>query len=105
MRLDRLCASGRAFGLEYAQLTLELKVAEQRTRLFGCSIRGCKIPAGRKCTDLANTDPATVPEFRSAPSRALIVLISTGISPVAGILLAFFFESFQHLSSEKIEIK
>ena len=45
-------------------------------------------------------DPATVPEFRSAPSRALIVLISTGISLVAGILLAFFFESFQHLSSE-----
>ena len=45
-------------------------------------------------------DPASVPEFRSAPSRTLIVLISAGLSLAIGVVLAFFFESLQGLSNE-----
>ena len=89
-----------SLGLEYAQLTLELKVAEQVLAFLAAQLEDAKYRQAENAPTLQILDPATVPEFRSAPSRALIVLISTGISLVAGILLAFFFESFQHLSSE-----
>ena len=89
-----------SLGLEYAQLTLELKIAEQVLAFLAAQLEDAKYRQAENAPTLQVLDPATVPEFRSAPSRALIVLISTGISLVAGILLAFFFESFQHLSSE-----
>jgi tyrosine-protein kinase Etk/Wzc len=89
-----------SLGLEYAQLTLELKVAEQVLAFLAAQLEDAKYRQAENAPTLQILDPATVPEFRSAPSRALIVLIATGISLVAGILLAFFFESFQHLSSE-----
>ena len=89
-----------SLGLEYAQLTLELKVAEQVLAFLAAQLEDAKYRQAENAPTLQVLDPATVPEFRSAPSRALIVLIATGISLVAGILLAFFFESFQHLSSQ-----
>jgi tyrosine-protein kinase Etk/Wzc len=89
-----------SLGLEYAQLTLELKIAEQVLAFLAAQLEDAKYRQAENAPTLQILDPATVPEFRSAPSRALIVLIATGISLVAGILLAFFFESFQHLSSE-----
>lgn len=89
-----------SLGLEYAQLTLELKIAEQVLAFLAAQLEDAKYRQAENAPTLQVLDPATVPEFRSAPSRALIVLIATGISVVAGILLAFLFESFQHLSSE-----
>ena len=89
-----------SLGLEYAQLTLELKIAEQVLAFLAAQLEDAKYRQAENAPTLQVLDPATVPEFRSAPSRALIVLIATGISLVAGILLAFFFESFQHLSSQ-----
>ena len=89
-----------SLGLEYAQLTLELKIAEQVLAFLAAQLEDAKYRQAENAPTLQVLDPATVPEFRSAPSRALIVLIATGISLVAGILLAFLFESFQHLSSE-----
>ena len=48
-------------------------------------------------------DPAVAPEFRSAPSRTLIVLIAAGLSLVCGVVLAFFFESLGQLSQNNRE--
>jgi|GEM_PF-811039 len=89
-----------SLGLEYAQLTLELKIAEQVLAFLAAQLEDAKYRQAENAPTMQVLDPATMPEFRSAPSRALIVLIATAISLVAGILLAFLFESFQHLSSE-----
>ena len=89
-----------SLGIEYAQLTLELKIAEQVLAFLSAQLEDAKYRQAQDAPTLQVLDPATVPEFRSAPSRVLIVLIATVISLVFGTVLAFFFESVQHISSE-----
>ena len=89
-----------SLGLKYAQLTLELKIAEQVLAFLSAQLEDAKYRQAQDAPTLQVLDPATVPEFRSAPSRMLIVLIATLISLVFGTVLAFFFESVQHISSE-----
>ena len=89
-----------SLGIEYAQMTLELKIAEQVLAFLSAQLEDAKYRQAQDAPTLQILDPATVPEFRSAPSRMLIVLIAIVISLVFGTLLAFFFESVQHISSE-----
>ena len=89
-----------SLGIEYAQLTLELKIAEQVLAFLSAQLEDAKYRQAQDAPTLQILDPATVPEFRSAPSRMLIVLIAIAISLVFGTVLAFFFESVQHISSE-----
>lgn len=89
-----------SLGIEYAQLTLELKIAEQVLAFLSAQLEDAKYRQAQDAPTLQVLDPATVPEFRSAPSRVLIVLIATVISLVFGTVLAFFFETVQHISSE-----
>ncbi len=95
-----------SLGLEYAQLTLNLKVAEQVFAFLAAQREDAKYRQAQDAPTLQVLDPAVAPEFRSAPSRTLIVLIAAGLSLVFGIVLAFFFESLGRLSEnnrEKLE--
>jgi tyrosine-protein kinase Etk/Wzc len=87
-------------GLEYAQLTLEMKVTEQVLVFLAAQLEDAKYRQAQDAPTLQVLDPATEPEFRSAPARALIVLIASAISLVGGIVLAFFLESLRRLSQE-----
>ncbi len=89
-----------SLGLEYAQLSLEMKVAEQVLAFLAAQLEDAKYRQAQDAPTLQILDPASVPEFRSAPSRTLIVLISAGLSLAIGVVLAFFFESLQGLSNE-----
>lgn len=92
-----------SLGLEYAQLTLELKVSEQVLVFLAAQLEDAKYRQAQDAPMLQILDPAVVPEFRSAPSRTLIVLIAAGLSLVCGVVLAFFFESLGQLSQNNRE--
>lgn len=92
-----------SLGMEYAQLTLELKVAEQVLVFLAAQLEDAKYRQAQDSPMLQVLDPAVVPEFRSAPSRTLIVLIAAGLSLVCGVVLAFFFESLGRLSQNNRE--
>ncbi|MFT5090240.1 MAG: tyrosine-protein kinase Etk/Wzc [Candidatus Latescibacterota bacterium] len=92
-----------SLGLEYAQLTLELKVAEQVLIFLAAQLEDAKYRQAQDAPLLHVLDPAVEPEFRSAPSRTLIVLIAAGLSLVCGVVLAFFFESLGRLSENNRE--
>jgi len=92
-----------SLGLEYAQLTLELKVAEQVLVFLAAQLEDAKYRQAQDAPMLHVLDEAVEPEFRSAPSRTLIVLIAAGLSLVCGVVLAFFFESLGRLSENNRE--
>ena len=92
-----------SLGLEYAQLTLELKVSEQVLVFLAAQLEDAKYRRAQDAPMLQILDPAVAPEFRSAPSRTLIVLIAAGLSLVCGVVLAFFFESLGQLSQNNRE--
>ncbi len=88
-----------SLGLEYAQLSLEMKVAEQVLVFLAAQLEDAKYRQAQDAPTLQVLDPASIPEFRSAPGRTLIVLIAAGLSLAIGIVLAFFCEALGGLSS------
>lgn len=81
-------------GFQYTKLDLELKVKEEIIRFLGTKLEEAKYKEALNTPTLQVLDEATPPRFRSAPRRALMVLVGAACSLVLSAVLAFALESF-----------
>ncbi|MEE3235020.1 MAG: Wzz/FepE/Etk N-terminal domain-containing protein [Candidatus Latescibacterota bacterium] len=86
--------------LEYAQLVMELKVDEQVLAFLAAQLEDAKLSKAQDIPTLNVLDPAIVPEIRSAPNRALILIISVVLTLTLSVILIFIIEAFSKLSEE-----
>lgn len=80
-------------GFQYTKLGLELKVKEEIIRFLGTKLEEAKYKEALNTPTLQVLDEATPPRFRSAPRRALMVLVAIACSLVLSAVLAFVLES------------
>lgn len=81
-------------GFQYTKLDLDLKVKEEIIRFLGTKLEEAKYKEALNTPTLQVLDEATPPKIRSAPRRALMVLLGTACSLVLSAVLAFALESF-----------
>ncbi|MBM3278771.1 MAG: hypothetical protein FJY95_11925 [Candidatus Handelsmanbacteria bacterium] len=80
-------------GFQYTKLGLELKVKEEIIRFLGTKLEEAKYKEALNTPTLQVLDEATPPKYRSAPRRALMVVVAAACSLVLSAVLAFVFES------------
>jgi uncharacterized protein involved in exopolysaccharide biosynthesis len=80
-------------GFQYTKLGLELKVKEEIIRFLGTKLEEAKYKEALNTPTLQVLDEAEAPKFRSAPRRALMVLVGVACSLVLSAVLAFVLES------------
>ena len=81
-------------GFQYTKLGLDLKVKEEIIRFLGTKLEEAKYKEALNTPTLQVLDEAAPPKFRSAPRRALMVLVGAACSLVLSVVLAFALESF-----------
>ena len=81
-------------GFQYTKLGLDLKVKEEIIRFLGTKLEEAKYKEALDTPTLQVLDEAAPPKFRSAPRRALMVLVGAACSLVLSVVLAFALESF-----------
>jgi uncharacterized protein involved in exopolysaccharide biosynthesis len=82
-----------ALGFQYTKLGLELKVKEEIIRFLGTKLEEAKYKEALNTPTLQVLDEAEPPKYRSAPRRALMVLVAIACSLVLSAVLAFVLES------------
>ena len=87
-------------GLELARLNLGLKMIEHTLTFLAAQLEDAKLRQAKQVATVQVLDPATPPEYRSAPRRALIVLVAALLSLVSSVVLAFVGESLGRLSDQ-----
>ena len=87
-------------GFQYSKLSLDLKVKEEIIRFLGTKLEEAKYKEALNTPTLQVLDEANAPKFRSAPRRALMVLVGTGCSLVLSVILAFAFESLGQVGAQ-----
>ena len=80
-------------GLEYLRKMREVKYQETLFELLGKQFEIAKIDEAKDAPLIQVVDKALVPEKKSKPKRALIVILATMMAFFIGILLAFFREA------------
>ena len=80
-------------GLEYLRKMREVKYQETLFELLGKQFEIAKIDEAKDAPLIQVVDKALVPEKKSKPKRALIVILATLMAFFIGILLAFFREA------------
>lgn len=80
-------------GLEFLRKTRELKYQETLFELLSKQFEIAKIDEAKDAALIQVVDKALVPEKKSKPKRALIVILATMMAFFIGILLAFFREA------------
>jgi uncharacterized protein involved in exopolysaccharide biosynthesis len=85
-------------GLEFAQMSLGLKLAEHTLTFLAAQLEDAKLRQAKKGVAVQVLDPATPPEYRSAPRRTLIVAVAALLSMVMSVVMAFICESLGRLS-------
>jgi len=80
-------------GFQYTKLGLELKVKEEIIRFLGTKLEEAKYKEALNTPTLQVLDEATPPKYRSAPRRALMVVVAAACSLVLSAVLAFVLES------------
>ena len=87
-------------GLQFARLKLELKLSEHTLTFLAAQLEDAKLRQAKKVAVVQVLDPATPPEYRSAPRRTLIVLVAALLSLVFSVVSAFVGESLGRLSDQ-----
>ena len=85
-------------GLEFLRKTRELKYQETLFELLSKQFEIAKIDEAKDASLIQVVDKALVPEKKSKPKRALIVILATMMAFFIGILLAFFKEAAERAS-------
>ena len=80
-------------GLEYLRKMRELKYQETLFELLSKQFEIAKIDEAKDAPLIQVVDKALVPEQKSKPNRALIVILATLMAFFIGVLLAFFREA------------
>jgi uncharacterized protein involved in exopolysaccharide biosynthesis len=87
-------------GLEYARLALNLKIDEQVLTFLAAQLEDAKYKEALDTPTIQVLDPATPPQYRSAPRRTLMVLVAACASLVMSAVLAFACESASRLGTQ-----
>ena len=85
-------------GLEFLRKTREFKYQETLFELLSKQFEIAKIDEAKDAALIQVVDKALVPEKKSNPKRALIVILATLMTFFIGILLAFFREASERAS-------
>ena len=80
-------------GLEFLRKTREFKYQETLFELLSKQFEIAKIDEAKDASLIQVVDKALMPEKKSKPKRALIVILATMMAFFIGILLAFFKEA------------
>lgn len=87
-------------GLEFARYSLELKLTQHTITFLTAQLEDAKLRQAKQVAAVQVLDPATPPEYRSAPRRTLIVLVAALLSLLLSVVVAFVAESLGRLSSQ-----
>jgi len=90
-------------GLQFARFSLELKLSEHTLTFLAAQLEDAKLRQSKQVPAVQVLDPATPPEYRSAPRRMLIVLVASLLSLVMSVVVAFVGESLTELSNKQQE--
>ena len=90
-------------GFENALLVMDFRLKEEIIRFLGTKLEEAKYKEALNTPTLWILDPATPPRTRSAPRRALMVLLATGLSLVASTVLAFVFDFWGRVGAQNQE--
>lgn len=90
-------------GLQFARFSLELKLSEHTLTFLAAQLEDAKLRQSKQVPAVQVLDPATPPEYRSAPRRMLIVLVAALLSLVMSVVVAFVGESLTELSNKQQE--
>jgi tyrosine-protein kinase Etk/Wzc len=85
-------------GLEFLRKTREFKYQETLFELLSKQFEIAKIDEAKDAALIQVVDKALVPELKSKPKRALIVILATMLAFLIGVLLAFFREASERAS-------
>ncbi len=85
-------------GLEFAELSLSLKLSEHTLTFLAAQLEDAKLRQAKPVAAVQVLDPATPPVYRSWPRRTLSVVVAAIISLVFSVVLAFVGESLGHIS-------
>jgi len=83
--------------LEYARRFRDLKFAETLYEAIARQYEFAKIDEAKEGDTFQVVDPATVPEKRSYPKRAKVLIECVGAGVMLGVLCAFLLAALQHL--------
>jgi len=75
-------------GLEYVRKLRDVKYYETIFEILAKQLEIAKIDEAREGSFVQVVDPAIVPDHKSSPKRALIVIVATGVGFLIGILAA-----------------
>lgn len=87
-------------GLEYVRKLRDVKYYETIFELLARELEIAKIDEAREGSFVQVVDPATVPDHKSSPRRALIVIVSTFAGLFIGILAALVQAGMSHLRED-----
>lgn len=87
-------------GLEYVRKVREVKYHETLFELLSKQVEAAKIEEAKQMVTSRIIDPATPPESKSKPKRALIVIISTLLALFLSILIAFMREAYSNAAQD-----
>jgi uncharacterized protein involved in exopolysaccharide biosynthesis len=84
-------------GLEYVRKLRDVKYQEAIFQILARELEVAKIDEAREGSFVQVVDPAIVPDYKSSPKRALIVIVSTFAGLFIGILVALSQAAMSHL--------
>lgn len=87
-------------GLEYLRKMRDLKYQETLFELLSKQFEIAKIDEAKEAALIQVVDKALVPEQKSKPKRALIVILATLMAFFLGVLLAFYREASERASQD-----
>lgn len=87
-------------GLEYVRKVRDVKYYETIFELLARELEIAKIDEAREGSFVQVVDPAIVPDHKSSPKRALIVIVATIVGFFIGILVALIKAGMSHLRED-----
>ena len=90
-------------GLEYIRRLREVKYHEAMFELLSKQYQIAKMDEAKDAVSIQVLDRAVVPERRSSPKRALMILLSTLVALFVAILVAFAFEGWNKVAADPFQ--
>jgi uncharacterized protein involved in exopolysaccharide biosynthesis len=87
-------------GLEYVRKLRDVKYNETIFEILARQFEVAKLDEAKQGALIQVVDPAVVPDRKSSPKRALIVLVSTVAGFLLGILLALMAKALENVQNE-----
>ena len=92
-----------AIELEYLRRLRDVKYHEAVYEFLGKQLEAARIDEAKDAVIVQVVDKAVVPETKSSPRRALIVLVTTVLAFVLACVGALFMQSFKHRQDDPAE--